>query len=266
MLERALRGQDAKGLSARRGAGALRPAGGGARAAGEARGADAAACATAPSATGPTTCRSSRRSSRMRASGYSEALGFTVYDTLIYKRHLERLVREEVGVMMERVAGEMDTDAGGGPARAGGRADARPGRRAAREAAGRGAAGAPRGAAVLGARWTCRSPPRPRPTTTSCSDLYALVVEEGGAFPREPPADEADVPGGVDRGQDRRVRRSLGGRARRLVSPAAELRRPRGAHRQRGLHGRPRASGAAGSERRSSSTLWTKPAGSGSTR
>ena len=56
--------------------------------------------------------------SRMRASGYSEALGFTVYDTLIYKRHLERLVHEEVEVMMERVAGEMDTDAGGRPARA----------------------------------------------------------------------------------------------------------------------------------------------------
>jgi DNA-binding transcriptional MerR regulator len=48
--------------------------------------------------------------SRMRASGYSEALGFTVHDTMIYKRHLERLVHEEVEVMMERVAGEMDTD------------------------------------------------------------------------------------------------------------------------------------------------------------
>jgi DNA-binding transcriptional MerR regulator len=47
--------------------------------------------------------------SRMRASGYSEALGFTVYDTLIYKRHLERLVHEEVEVMMERIAGEMDS-------------------------------------------------------------------------------------------------------------------------------------------------------------
>ncbi|MEO8377017.1 MAG: MerR family transcriptional regulator, partial [Candidatus Sumerlaeota bacterium] len=35
--------------------------------------------------------------SRMRASGYSEALGFTVYDTLIYKRNLERLV-SEVGI------------------------------------------------------------------------------------------------------------------------------------------------------------------------
>jgi DNA-binding transcriptional MerR regulator len=49
--------------------------------------------------------------SRMRASGYSEALGFTVHDTMIYKRHLERLVHEEVEVMMGRVAGEMDTDA-----------------------------------------------------------------------------------------------------------------------------------------------------------
>jgi DNA-binding transcriptional MerR regulator len=47
---------------------------------------------------------------RMRASGYSEALGFTVHDTMIYKRHLERLVHEEVDVMMERVAGEMDTE------------------------------------------------------------------------------------------------------------------------------------------------------------
>ena len=47
---------------------------------------------------------------RMRASGYSEALGFTVYDTLIYKRHLEALVHEEVEVMMARVAGEMGAD------------------------------------------------------------------------------------------------------------------------------------------------------------
>ena len=47
---------------------------------------------------------------RMRSSGYSEQLGFTVYDVLIYKRHLEALVHEEVGVMMERLAGEMDTE------------------------------------------------------------------------------------------------------------------------------------------------------------
>jgi DNA-binding transcriptional MerR regulator len=47
--------------------------------------------------------------SRMRASGYSQALGFTVYDTLIYKKNLERLVSEEVSVLMERLAGEMDT-------------------------------------------------------------------------------------------------------------------------------------------------------------
>jgi DNA-binding transcriptional MerR regulator len=48
---------------------------------------------------------------RMRASGYSEALGFTVYDTLIYKRNLERLVHEEVETMMSRVAGELDPGA-----------------------------------------------------------------------------------------------------------------------------------------------------------
>jgi DNA-binding transcriptional MerR regulator len=48
---------------------------------------------------------------RMRASGYSEALGFTVHDTLIYKRNLERMVHEEVGALMDRVAGEMETDA-----------------------------------------------------------------------------------------------------------------------------------------------------------
>jgi DNA-binding transcriptional MerR regulator len=47
---------------------------------------------------------------RMRTSGYSEALGFTVYDTLIYKTNLERMVHEEVAVMMERLAGEMDAE------------------------------------------------------------------------------------------------------------------------------------------------------------
>ena len=47
---------------------------------------------------------------RMRSSGYSERLGFTVYDTLIYKRHLEALVHDEVVVMMERLVGEMEPD------------------------------------------------------------------------------------------------------------------------------------------------------------
>src|SRR6059058_1323896 len=42
--------------------------------------------------------------SRFRAGGYDEELGFTVYDTLRYKRALEALVREEVGVLMERLA------------------------------------------------------------------------------------------------------------------------------------------------------------------
>jgi DNA-binding transcriptional MerR regulator len=48
--------------------------------------------------------------SRFRAGGYEEAIGFTVYDTLRYKRAMEELVREEVGVLMERVAGKMPPD------------------------------------------------------------------------------------------------------------------------------------------------------------
>ena len=45
--------------------------------------------------------------SRFRAGGYDEEIGFTVYDTLRYKRALEDLVREEVGMVMERLAGEV---------------------------------------------------------------------------------------------------------------------------------------------------------------
>jgi DNA-binding transcriptional MerR regulator len=48
--------------------------------------------------------------SRFRAGGYDERIGFTVYDTLRYKRALEGLVKEEVDVLMERLAGEMDPD------------------------------------------------------------------------------------------------------------------------------------------------------------
>jgi DNA-binding transcriptional MerR regulator len=48
--------------------------------------------------------------SRFRAGGYDERIGFTVYDTLRYKRALEELVKEEVEVLMERLAGEMETD------------------------------------------------------------------------------------------------------------------------------------------------------------
>jgi DNA-binding transcriptional MerR regulator len=48
--------------------------------------------------------------SRFRAGGYDERIGFTVYDTLRYKRALQDLVKEEVSVLMERLAGEMDTD------------------------------------------------------------------------------------------------------------------------------------------------------------
>jgi DNA-binding transcriptional MerR regulator len=48
--------------------------------------------------------------SRFRAGGYDERIGFTVYDTLRYKRALEALVTEEVQVLMGRLAGEMDPD------------------------------------------------------------------------------------------------------------------------------------------------------------
>jgi DNA-binding transcriptional MerR regulator len=44
--------------------------------------------------------------SRFRAGGYSEKIGFTVYDTVRYKRALEELVREELRVLTERLAGE----------------------------------------------------------------------------------------------------------------------------------------------------------------
>jgi DNA-binding transcriptional MerR regulator len=44
--------------------------------------------------------------SRFRAGGYDEEIGFTVYDTLRYKRALEALAREEVKLISERLAGE----------------------------------------------------------------------------------------------------------------------------------------------------------------
>ena len=48
--------------------------------------------------------------SRFRAGGYEQALGFTVYDTLRYRDALEPLVAEEVRVLLDRLAGEVDVD------------------------------------------------------------------------------------------------------------------------------------------------------------
>jgi DNA-binding transcriptional MerR regulator len=48
--------------------------------------------------------------SRFRAGGYDERLGFTVYDTLRYKQALEQLVAEEVQVLKQRLAGDVDPD------------------------------------------------------------------------------------------------------------------------------------------------------------
>jgi DNA-binding transcriptional MerR regulator len=48
--------------------------------------------------------------SRFRAGGYEERIGFTVYDTLRYREAMAALVKQEVDVLMERLAGEMDAD------------------------------------------------------------------------------------------------------------------------------------------------------------
>ncbi len=45
-----------------------------------------------------------------RAGGYEEALGFTVYDTLRYRRALEPLVRDEVKALLQRLAGEVEVE------------------------------------------------------------------------------------------------------------------------------------------------------------
>ena len=47
---------------------------------------------------------------RFRAGGYDEQIGFTVYDTLRYKTALEELVRQEVEVVMSRLAGEVSPE------------------------------------------------------------------------------------------------------------------------------------------------------------
>jgi hypothetical protein len=47
---------------------------------------------------------------RFRAGGYDEALGFTVYDTLRYRKALEPLVKEEVRALLDRLAGEVEVD------------------------------------------------------------------------------------------------------------------------------------------------------------
>ncbi len=91
--------------------------------------------------------------SRFRAGGYEERIGFTVYDTLRYKQSMADLVRQEVDVLMERLAGEMDPDEAMALIEAGDPAAQRPDRRDAHQGSGRRA----------------RAPPR-------------LRAEDGGAF------------------------------------------------------------------------------------
>jgi DNA-binding transcriptional MerR regulator len=58
----------------------------------------------------PTDVRIIEAISRFRAGGYEERIGFTVYDTLRYKEAMASLVKQEVDVLMQRLAGEMDPD------------------------------------------------------------------------------------------------------------------------------------------------------------
>ena len=48
--------------------------------------------------------------SRFRAGGYEQAIGFTVYDTLRYRQALTPLVEEEVRVLLDRLAGEVEVE------------------------------------------------------------------------------------------------------------------------------------------------------------
>ncbi|MCC6755239.1 MAG: MerR family transcriptional regulator [Solirubrobacterales bacterium] len=48
--------------------------------------------------------------SRFRAGGYDERIGFTVYDTLRYKKALQSLVAEEVEVLTKRLEGEVEPE------------------------------------------------------------------------------------------------------------------------------------------------------------
>ncbi len=59
---------------------------------------------------GPSDVRIIEAISRFRAGGYEEEIGFTVYDTLRYRRALQALVKEEVDVVMDRLAGKLEPE------------------------------------------------------------------------------------------------------------------------------------------------------------
>ena len=48
--------------------------------------------------------------SRLRAGGYDERLGFTVFDTLRYREALQPLFAEEVRTLLDRLAGEVEVE------------------------------------------------------------------------------------------------------------------------------------------------------------
>ena len=82
--------------------------------------------------------------SRFRAGGYDEQIGFTVYDTLRYKSALEELVRQEVEMVMDRLAGEVPPERVVEMLEAGAQPLQGPDRRPAHEADGRRARAPPR--------------------------------------------------------------------------------------------------------------------------
>ena len=110
--------------------------------------------------------------SRFRAGGYDERIGFTVYDTLRYKRAMEELVKEEVEVIMDRLGGEVDADRAARADREGRRAAAGPHLRAAHQGARRRAQAAARRARVIR---------RARP-----EDVPGIAEAMGAAFEDDP--------------------------------------------------------------------------------
>ncbi len=131
ILERALVGEQRPNRR-RGGPQSLRRPAGGAGPPGGARRPDARPAAV----TRPRTCAMVEAIGRFRAGGYDERLGFTVYDTLRYKRALEPLVADEVDVLTSRLSGDVDLDRAAGDHRGRHRPPERPDDGAAHEAPG----------------------------------------------------------------------------------------------------------------------------------
>ena len=101
---------------------------------------------------------------RFRAGGYDEQIGFTVYDTLRYKKAIEELVQEEVDMVMNRLAGEVPPERVVEMLEAGAAAPPGPDRRPPHQAPGRRA----------------RAPPRPPPLTPGVAAVLCTPMRHKG--------------------------------------------------------------------------------------